>query len=196
MSGRVLILRQKRMVDYSRDAPDRYPIAEGDKSADIVFLDERRLLPVEGPVHLVAQERHVMLAAGIGPMRHFDESVEVGAALSLTDFCPGHAGQLASSKSDRPSPISSRASTIAWIVLSICASVCSEVKKKRKRAERSGTAGGMIGCTLIPLSNNFCPSATAIKELCVTTGTTARAALVPISRSAARARSVKCSLLR
>jgi hypothetical protein len=31
-------------------------------------------------MHLVAQERDVMLAAGIGAMRHLDERVEVGAA--------------------------------------------------------------------------------------------------------------------
>jgi hypothetical protein len=31
-------------------------------------------------MHLVAQERHVMLAAGIGAMRRLDEGVKVNAA--------------------------------------------------------------------------------------------------------------------
>ena len=36
----------------------------------------------------------------------------------------------------------------------ICSRVCSEVMKKRRREARSGTAGWMIGCTLMPRSNS------------------------------------------
>ncbi len=46
--------------------------------------------------------------------------------------------------------------------------------KKRRRDARSGTAGWMIGCTLMPRANSRSDSVTAFSESHTMTGTTAR----------------------
>src|SRR3990172_2169470 len=54
--------------------------------------------------------------------------------------------------------------------------------KKRRRAERSGTAGGRIGWTLMPRSNKARDRRKALTELPTMTGTTGVPAAEPVSR--------------
>src|SRR6516164_8907445 len=71
-----------------------------------------------------------------------------------------------------------------WIVSRICSSVCAAVRKNRKRAARSGTAGYKIGWTLTPRWNIACARRPARIELPVMTGTIDAPIELPTSRPA------------
>ena len=66
--------------------------------------------------------------------------------------------------------------------------VCSAERKKRSRAERSGTTGNRIGCTFTPASKAAAAIRAAATELPRMTGTMPSPAESPVSKLASRAR--------
>src|SRR5258706_8071286 len=77
--------------------------------------------------------------------------------------------------------------------LRTCSSLCSELRKKRRRAPFSGTAGYRIGCTLMPRRNRACERRAAPIELPVIAGTMAMPLEGPTSTPASRARCRNCA---
>ena len=91
MSSGIIVFGKMRPVHHAGDASDRNTVAVGDESAHIVFPNERRFSLVESPVHLIAQQGHIMLVAGLRTVRRLDERIKVGAASRLADFDRGQA---------------------------------------------------------------------------------------------------------